>query len=153
MTSQPSQSAMFRRSRGWCALWAALVLGVAALVVGPSSAAAETVIVEVTGAPLIGSVALTVGFDQRLVAFEGATASGAAAGALTVVNPQPGQGWVKVGMIKADGFGSGEILRLTFRTLGTEAQAAGVYPVQALTVTDLSGRPLPAARAVVSVSR
>jgi hypothetical protein len=144
---------VFRRSRSWCVLWAASAFVVAALVVGPSGAAAETVIVEVTGAPLIGSVALTVGFDQRLVAFEGATASGAAAGALTAVNPQPEQGWVKIGMIKADGFGPGEILRLTFRLLGTQAQDAGAFPIHALTVTDLSGRPLPAARAVVSVSR
>ena len=149
---RPSASAAFRRPRSWLALSAASALVIAAVVSGPSGAAAETVIVEVTGAPLMGSVALTLGFDQRLVAFEGATASGAAAGALAAVNPQPEQGWVKIGMIKAEGFGPGEILRVMFRLLGTQAQDMGTFPIQALTVTDLSGRPLPAARAVVSVS-
>jgi hypothetical protein len=111
----------------------------------------STVIVEVTGPPQIGAVALTVVYDERLVAFEGVMATGVATGAMVMPNPQPEQGLVKVGLIKADGFDPGEVMRLTFRIVGSGVPDQAAYQVTALTVTDLSGRVLPETKVVLSV--
>ena len=116
-----------------------------------SSLSTSTVVVEVSGPGTMGAVALMVDYDEALVAFEGVVTSGVAVGGLVMPNDDPEQGRVKVGLIKASGFESGEVLRLSFRIVCSGLPDEGSFEVAVLTVMDLEGYPFPTARAVFSV--
>ena len=100
----------------------------------------------------MGTVSFIIQYNQQVVTFESVSSSGSALGSMVMPNSKPEKGWVKIGLIKADGFTSGEVLKLTFSHTGSEIPNESTFQLSDLSVKDLSGRSVPTAQALLSIS-
>jgi hypothetical protein len=110
----------------------------------------STVTITLIPSGSIGSVNLTIDYDETLVAFSSATASGVAAGAIVSSNDGTGNclpGNLCVGLVadptsQPNGFPVGQILTVTFRNVAGGLPTEASYPITSLAVFDLSGAPI-----------
>ncbi|MEW6683696.1 MAG: DUF1565 domain-containing protein [Nitrospirota bacterium] len=132
----------------------------AALVTSPCNTT-STVTIALTGpsGTRIGGVDLSMDYDESLVAFSTAVASGAASGVEPVVNDDPSltNRLVVVGLVAPNGFtidGSPtEILTLTFQNVANGLPSEATYqPVTLIEVSDLSGAPITGVSASLTIT-
>jgi hypothetical protein len=108
--------------------------------------------IELFGPPVMGAVSFIIEYNNQIVTFESVTAAGSASGAMVMPNSKPEKGWVKIGLIKADGFSPGTVMTLTFQVIGSGAPDTEAFQMSALDVKDLSGRTVQTDQVLMSVT-